>query len=339
MRIAFGFRSKAIGGGPSTAFTRLVNKIEEMNSFETERFYFQQRPLEVLVEVKRFNPDLAHFHNAVGDLAVYSKICKTVVSYHGILNWSCPQLFLKTSPAHFLSLLKSRFENLLCSRFADMLLSVSNYEKRIIKRNFNIANEKVKTVYNGIPEYFRPKEELGQYLSKEFTRRGIEKNRYILHVSNQSPRKNFETLLKAWKQLSTNLDLVVPGDSESNEFKSIGRVPEAEMPSLYSNALMLVNPSLYEGFGLPFAEAMACGCPVIGSNNSAMPEIIGNAGVLLENPKDEDKLAMEIKNLVNNLSKRKKLSKKGLNRSKCFALDRCAKRTTSIYEQLLGETG
>jgi len=120
-----------------------------------------------------------------------------------------------------------------------------------------------------------------------------------------------------------------------NRVKFLGYVGEDETPALYNAASVFVLPSFFEGFGLPILEAMACGCPVITSNVSSMPEIAGNAAVLVD-PKNDDEIAGKILEVLENEKLQSELKKKGLARAKEFSWEKCAKETFKVLKGIAG---
>ncbi len=159
--------------------------------------------------------------------------------------------------------------------------------------------------------------------------------RYILGVG-VGPRKNTQRLIDAYlKAKTSDLKLVLVGLPLDKTFHArgvifTGHVPKQDLPAFYSGAEALAYPSLYEGFGLPILEAFACGCPVVTSNISSMPEVAGNAAILVD-PHDTDSIAEGIKK---SLRSRVGLSRKGLSRVKKFSWRKAAFDTLSIYKEL-----
>jgi glycosyltransferase involved in cell wall biosynthesis len=113
----------------------------------------------------------------------------------------------------------------------------------------------------------------------------------------------------------------------------VGYVPDEDLMKLYNTTELFVFPSFYEGFGLPPLEAMACGCPVITSNTSSLPEVVGDAGILVD-PHDPKALANEMQNVLINESFRADLSKKSLERANLFSWKQTAKETWKVYEEV-----
>ena len=223
----------------------------------------------------------------------------------------------------------------------DKVIAVSENTKKDIVKYLGFPEESIEVVYNGVDERFKP-------LSHDSCLYDF--SPYILFVGTLEPRKNVTTLLKAFYILKKRKEvmhkLVIAGGKGwknkevyetvrrlnlSNSVKFLGYVPEEELPKLYSGADLFVYPSLYEGFGLPLLEAMACGCPVITSNVSSLPEVVGDAGILVD-PLDVNGLADMMYKVLNNEDVREKMVKKGSKRAKMFSWERCAEETLRVYE-------
>jgi glycosyltransferase involved in cell wall biosynthesis len=169
---------------------------------------------------------------------------------------------------------------------------------------------------------------------------------YVLAVGSLQPRKNLRRLLDAWEQLGSTtagLELVVAG-GEFRVFSSagldrlpprvrlLGYVAESDLVPLYSGAMLFCYPSLYEGFGMPPLEAMACGTPVITSNTTSLPEVVGDAALLV-NPLEIDSIAVALRQLIEDADLRSTLRERGLRRSRRFDWD----QTTQIVWNVLQE--
>jgi glycosyltransferase involved in cell wall biosynthesis len=175
---------------------------------------------------------------------------------------------------------------------------------------------------------------------------------YILAVGTLEPRKNLITLLEAYGQLSTDAPMLVlagaRGWVDSPLFAAVqrlgltqrvhftGHVADELLPSLYSAAQVFVYPSLYEGFGLPVLEALACGTPVITSNTSSLPEVAGDAATLVD-PHNPDQLAEQLQHILSNQNKRTELSVRGPARALQFTWQRTAQLTMDVYRQVLAQ--
>jgi glycosyltransferase involved in cell wall biosynthesis len=187
----------------------------------------------------------------------------------------------------------------------------------------------------------------------------IPQNPYILSLCTLEPRKNLDLLIRAFSNLvqahpNTDLNLVLVGTSgwkndkifqavqENSQLKKrivfTGYVPDQDLAPIYSGALTFVYPSLYEGFGLPPLEAMQCGTPVITSNSSSLPEVVGDAGILVD-PKDQSELSHAIWRLANDAELRLDLSQKSLVRAQQFSWEKCVDKTISVYKTAMNSKG
>jgi glycosyltransferase involved in cell wall biosynthesis len=173
----------------------------------------------------------------------------------------------------------------------------------------------------------------------------LESNRFFLTVSSLNFRKNFITVLKAFSifcQNNSHGNLLIIGDLQCDSFQSVniaeyqnngrikflGRVSDEELISYYRNAVAFVFPSLYEGFGLPPIEAQSCGCPVISSNSSSLPEVLEDSALICD-PLDVNQFAEFMNLIYHDNELRTKLIEKGYENAKRFSWDDSAKR---IYE-------
>ncbi|MCS7283680.1 MAG: glycosyltransferase family 4 protein, partial [Anaerolineae bacterium] len=174
---------------------------------------------------------------------------------------------------------------------------------------------------------------------------------FVLYVGSNKPHKNLARLVEAWAQttdsgICSTLVIAGPWDPRYPEprrraeqlglenIRWLGPIPEADLPALYSAATLFVFPSLYEGFGLPVLEAMACGVPVVCSNTSSLPEVAGDAALLVD-PTDARALAGAIERVLTDEALRASLRARGLERARQFAWEEAAQRTLEIYRQVL----
>ncbi|HOS83219.1 MAG TPA: glycosyltransferase family 1 protein [Methanolinea sp.] len=233
---------------------------------------------------------------------------------------------------------------------ADRIITISEFSKDEIIKHTGIPAERIDVVYCGVDrDVFYPKRDKSPL--REW---GIHENqKVILYVGSEEPRKNLETLVEAIAHVCQEIpDIVLlkvgsPGMGgdrkktlalvkthhlEDNVFFT-GDVSEYLLAKYYNAADIFVFPSLYEGFGLPIIEAMACGCPVIASNTSSIPEVVGDAAILVNsiNPEEIAKAALEI---LTQEEKRMEVVKKGLSRVSQFDWDAAAKKTIRIYESM-----
>jgi len=233
---------------------------------------------------------------------------------------------------------------------ADFLLADSESTRRDLVELLGVPPDRVQVIYGGVDAMFAPVEDA------EALRRAREKyargRPFILAVGTLEPRKNYPTLIRAFARARQAARLphalVIVGRKGwvyepifaavddlglHDEVIFPGFVPDEELPALYNAADVLVTPSFYEGFGLPALEAMACGTPVIVSDVSSLPEVVGEAGVRID-PRDEAGLAEAIVRVVGDSALRAGLREAGLRRAREFTWDRAARELLGVYARL-----
>jgi len=235
---------------------------------------------------------------------------------------------------------------------AGRVIAISQSTKTDLMEYLRIPEEKIRV----IPRY--PDRRFIEFTEKEdlINSRVREKyrlpDRYILYVGTLEPRKNLVRLIKAYAQVkrdpSITQSLVIAGkkgwlyDSIFEVVKALhledeviftGFVDDEDLPALYSQADLFVYPSLYEGFGLPPLEAIVCGTPVLTSNCSSLPEVVGDAGLLVD-PKNVDEIAKGILQVLKNRELREELREKGLERAKHFSPQRAIEATIEVYREI-----
>ena len=237
---------------------------------------------------------------------------------------------------------------------ANAILTISEFSKEEIVERLKVPEEKVHVVRLACDDRYQVIDDKNQILriSEKY---GLS-DPFILNVGTLEPRKNITTLISAFGNLKRrNLidkKLVLCGPrgwyyksifEKIEELKLekdvilLGYVPDEDLPSLYNAAHMFVYPSYYEGFGLPVLEAMSCGCPVITSNTSALPELVGNAGILID-PTQTEELEHAILRLNNEDDLRKNLGQRGLEQAKLFSRRETAKKTLAILENVFHDS-
>jgi glycosyltransferase involved in cell wall biosynthesis len=233
----------------------------------------------------------------------------------------------------------------------DHIIADSRQTKTDIIKLLQVPETKIDVVHLAADEHFRFISNTSPILDKYNL-----PQKYILFVGTLEPRKNLIGLLKAYqilqKQYGCSEKLVIVGakgwkftpifdwvqeNQLEHEIIFTGYIDDEDLPAIYSAATVLVMPSIYEGFGLPLLEAMQCGTPVIGSDISSIPEIIGEAGILVE-PSDYSALAGEIHRMISDPSIRQFYSQMALERSKQFTWEKTALETKQIYEKVLGDS-
>lgn len=191
---------------------------------------------------------------------------------------------------------------------------------------YHLPPARLSVIYPGIESHYtpQPKTEIDRVKRKYNL-----PDQYLFSLGTQEPRKNIARLIEAIEGL--NFPLIIAGKyGWGEQTQSLGYVPEADLPALYSGATVFVYPSLYEGFGFPVLEAMACGTPVVTSNISSLPEVAGDAAILVD-PLDISSIHAGIKQAI---AGHAQLIPLGLKQSQKFTWERCAKQVMHIYETL-----
>lgn len=237
-----------------------------------------------------------------------------------------------------------------CKR-ADKIITISEFSKKEIVKYLNIPEDKISVMFCGVDRsIYNPN------YSKEKVKEIIQKykigSEYILYLGTLEPRKNIVRLIHAYSQLKKeNVDtpkLVLAGRKGwmyKEVFETVknldlegaviftGYINENDAPKLIKGAKMLVFPSLYEGFGMPPLEAMACGTPVLVSNAASLPEVVGDAGLQVD-PFSIDDIKNGIKLLLEDEIKRSELSLKGIERAKLFTWDKSVEIVQKVFEEI-----
>jgi glycosyltransferase involved in cell wall biosynthesis len=238
-------------------------------------------------------------------------------------------------------------------RWTDHIIAVSESTKRDTVDHLGVPEDKITVVYEAANPIFRPVSE-DKAREQVRNRHGID-GRFILFVSTIEPRKNVPTLMRALWQLvecyKEDVHLVLAGGKGwlyedafaavdelelDNRVHFVGRVSSEDLLYLYNSADLLAHPAFYEGFGLPPLEAMACGLPVIVSNVSSLPEVVGDAGLLID-PHDVDELTVGMWRVLTDEELRQEMIEKGLRQAARFSWDRAASETLEIYRLVAGK--
>ena len=274
-------------------------------------------------DLRRIGPDVYH---AI-DLHLPGRSpCPLVVTLHDLIPWAWGGPRMRGE----------RFRNLAAFRLlrrADAVIAVSAATAEDAARLRVAARARLRVIPEAADPVFKPREGAAERVRE---RHGLE-GAYLLFVGALDARKDPRSLLTAWASARASrpeLRLVIAGEPGRQAPPSmdgavqLGRVADEELADLYSAAGCLVFPSRYEGFGLPCLEAMSCGCPVAAFHNSSVPEVVGDAGMLVE---DGDAAALG-EAAAAMLGQRERWSKAGLRRARQFSWDRTARETISVYE-------
>jgi glycosyltransferase involved in cell wall biosynthesis len=234
---------------------------------------------------------------------------------------------------------------------ANHLIAISNRTARDLNQFFAVPADRVSVVFPGVDTAHRPIKDEAKI--NHFRQRHSLPERFILFIGTLEPRKNLLTLLEAYaefrRQTHTGHKLVLGGAPGwfyqpvlaavedlglGTDVMFPGFIPDDELPLWYNAADVFVYPSLYEGFGLPPLEAMACGTPVIVSSASSLPEVVGDAA-LLASPHKPEEWAMALSSLCNDAGLRNALATRGPQRAQQFSWKRTARETAKVYRTVI----
>ncbi len=234
---------------------------------------------------------------------------------------------------------------------AEGVIAISETTRRDVVTHLGVPPERVYVVPPGVDPACRPLD--GAQVARALAPLGLRPGEYILHVGTIEPRKNLTRLAEAydllrWRMGSAAPRLVLAGavgwlcadvlrriEALGKDVLRLGHVSAEILPALYNGARLLVYPSLYEGFGLPPLEAMACGTPVVASSAGALPEVVGDAGLLVD-PQDVEGLAAAMAELLADAERWTALRQAGLARAAAFSWARSARRLLEVYRAAVG---
>lgn len=374
MRIAIDAHSVGTGlGGNESYATNLVEALAEIDNVNRYTLYVTRReaverfsnrwpnfsvratlphtpliriPLTLSAELRRNPVDVLHVQFTAPPFSP----CPVVVSIHDLSFEHLPKTFKWRSRKQL------RITVRRSAREAAQVIALSEYARRDIIDTYRVSPEKVSVIPLAAPAHFRPVND-EQELQRVRQTYGIEGD-YILSVGAIQPRKNLSRLVAAYSRLRrANPEgklpqLVLVGKCAwlydetlraikelevSNSVVLTGYVPEVDLPALYSGALCFVYPSYFEGFGLPPLEAMKCGAPVIVGDKTSLPEVVGDAGMLVD-PFNVDDIAAAIERVISDSDFRARLSVKGLERARLFDWRETARQTLAVYQKAAGVT-
>ncbi len=304
----------------------------------TLRIFWEQIVLPLYSRKDRL--DLFHYTDHTISLVQGAR--PVIITVHDLAYIRFPWLFDKSSQIY------KQHINERAIRNADIIIVPSYSTKKDLTYLFGIRREKIKVISHGVESRFRHISNVEVYRLRNNL-----PTKMILTVGTLEPRKNIVTLIKAFKELRErgleDYKLVVAGDKrcyvkqlldeiKSNNLEQAilfpGAVRDKDLPLLYNCAKIFVYPSLYEGFGLPPLEAMACGIPVITSNTSSLPEVVGGAGIMVD-PTDVSSLCDSMYDLLQDRKLWHSMRNMGLERSKLFSWEKVTKETLVVYDEVL----
>ena len=285
-------------------------------------------------ELKRRRIDLLHctipmpLHPAVRETR--TKIVTTICD---VIPFSHPEWFSQVMGLRLRRWMRRAVQS------SQHFIAISHFTRRTLSRYLNVPDDRISVTHLGVNRpAIAARRELGEPL---------------LAVGTLEPRKNLVVVLEVYRLLRTRarvppkllivggqgwgdrtLNSLIRKHALEDDVRLLGFVPDGELFALYQGARMLLYPSLQEGFGLPVLEAMACGCPVITSNTSSLPEVAGDAAILAD-PTDVPHLADAVHKLLTDDALARELSQKGLRRAALFSWERCAQQTVNVYRAVL----
>jgi len=365
MKIGIDARTLNIKGGSKTYASNLLSNIHKreniilfgINNFENytcvKEELNQQNPLNRLYYdniklpqlLTKYNIDIFHGLKGTGPKL---KLVKTIITVHDIHVLVHPQF------SKFKDLVYWKYFSPMNIKKADKIISVSEATKKDLIEKLNIPSNNIKVIYESYDSKLYQTKSNSLQKVKSFLHEkniNIDNKKIVLNVNTISPRKNVDGVIKAFNLVaSKNNDvlLIISGrdgwktNEIYNEFRCspfknrihfIGFTPDDIVADLYNVAEVFVYPSFYEGFGLPILEAQACGCPVITSNVSSMPEIAGDGAILVD-PYNVKETSSAIFKITSNDELRNELIQKGFNNCKRFSWKKCAADTLEVYNEV-----
>lgn len=292
----------------------------------------------------KLEPSLCHFPNYLAPLRAP---CPRVVTLHDMSLFRYPQFFSWRKRYLSRSLLPR------VAHRAEAIITVSRYSRQEILDVLGVPKQRVHVIHEAAPSDCRPVQDAA--VLARLRRRYDLPDRFILSIGTIEPRKNLGRLLAAFDELAraggklrdvrlvlaggpgwrnTDLRARIEAMQSSGRVRHLGYLPRADLPALYSLAEVVAYPSLYEGFGLPVLESMACGTPVLTSDRTSMPEIAGNAAFLVD-PEDVQAIRKGLESILLHSDLAVELAERGRARAAQFSWQRAAEDTMGVYREVL----
>lgn len=297
---------------------------------------------------RRCSPNLLH---VPGFSAPLRPPCPTILTVHDLIGALFPENLGPLSRFYWGRWLPRSLS------WANRIIAISECTRRDILSLTRVPEERVVVIPHAAGDAYVPCGDQ-RALDAVLTRLGVRRP-YILGVSSVEPRKNFPLLVEAYRRYrhggkQADMRLVIVGKKTwglaaverslgsapglADDVTLTGYVADEDLPALYQGAELFVFPSAYEGFGLPPLEAMACGTPVVASGVSSIPEVVGEAGRLVEAPLTAERFAQAMAEVLEDENARAEMSRKGLERAATFSWERTARETLEVYRRALSKT-
>jgi len=276
-------------------------------------------------------------------LKPYVLPCASVVTLYDVI----PRRYPEYMPSSF-SRLVFELATRLALASSQRAIAISCSTKEDLTAFFQARPERIAVISLAAEEKFRPQ---SQAATEQVRIKYRLPEGYILYLGLNKPHKNLVRLVEAYSRLATSRPLILAGREDprypearlkaislglGERARFLGDIPEEDLPALYSGAALFVFPSLYEGFGLPALEAMACGTPVICSNTSSLPEIAEGVALTFD-PSNAEEMAQTMERALEDEGLRQELREKGLARARDFSWERTARETLAVYQEVAGQ--
>ncbi len=321
-------------------YSQEIAKRLDVKKIESQR-YLSLKEGYRLSKLVRSQDDIVHLSNQ--NFARFALFTKNpyIVTVHDVIRF-CFDFAKETISERILLKL-----DIMSIKRASHIIAVSKHTKSDLIDYLKIPEDRISVIYNGIDHS----------IFKPYNVKIIDKP-HILYVGSERPRKNLDRLIEAFAMLKRELPelkLVKVGEpGRSSDYRRrtmrkldslgvtqdvifVNYTAELDLAHYYSSATLLAYPSLYEGFGLPPVEAMACGCPVVASNTSSLPEVVGEAGIMVD-PYDTGSLAQAMREVLTNSKLRDEMVRRGLEQSKNFLWEKAAEQTQKVYDEVLANS-
>jgi glycosyltransferase involved in cell wall biosynthesis len=289
------------------------------------------------LEIARLRPNLLHCPDFIPP---FRRTCPAVATVHDVGFLRFRETLTAESLRYYGQLPRA-------VKSAERIIAVSEHTAHDLVEQLGAPAERIRVVHNGVSDWFQPVEDPSA-LSEIRARHGLDRP-FILFVGTLEPRKNLPTLLRAFREVRERHDvllLLVGGRGWLWEpildligelglrdpVRMLDGVTDEQLPAIHSAAAVFAFPSLYEGFGLPPLEAMACGTPTVVADTSSLPEMVGDAA-LLHPPTDHQALADALMRVLEDEALRADLRRRGLARAARFTWEEAARKTLAVYEE------